>query len=397
MLFRHGRIGLADDVPFKFGMIWSGDNSSEEAIAAWAEYQAQMVSYLNTQFWQGKPNSSLRVLVINPVQNSNASVDNFIRNYRKLKNNSFGDVFHFALFFYQGHHALFEKQHEWLKPKDSGPVVFSSRKQLCKAEAWYEITPDMAAKYDYLWLIDGDLGLDLFSWDLYRTVLVNMEPLISQPSVVPKGRGLRSSDLVGLNMKYWGRINNMLPIYIEIGRTEIMCTMVSSQLWPSFYNRLEHTDRLSAWFTSDFWDFAALLSKVDCGRPAPLLVNAAPVRHLNFHDLFHSGRCSKFCGSDGSNCKNPSDMEMSLLKENWDTDSYTCGKLSGADLQSLEATCASDFQMRGCRTYLAQSVPNYTMLVYNGTEAQLLPFVCQGKWPDMMTLIQCRPLHFLEE
>ncbi|CAK0797952.1 unnamed protein product, partial [Prorocentrum cordatum] len=93
-------------VPFdapslNFWAIWSGDNTSEENIALWAEYQAKMVSYLNTQFWQGQPNVSLRILVINPVQNSNLSLENFIRNYDKLTNNSFGDVFHFALFFYQ--------------------------------------------------------------------------------------------------------------------------------------------------------------------------------------------------------------------------------------------------------------------------------------------------------
>jgi len=391
LFWGHSRIPLVPfDAPsLNFWAIWSGDNTSEENIALWAEYQAKMVSYLNTQFWQGQPNVSLRILVINPVQNSNLSLENFIRNYDKLTNNSFGDVFHFALFFYQGSDSLFE-EYDWTSVSKSGPVVFSSKERICKAEAWYQITPAMAAKYDYLWLIDGDLGMDLFSWDLYRTVLVNTEALISQPSVVPKGRHQRSSDLDGLNMYHWKLVNHSMPVYIEIGRTEIMCTVVSSQLWPSFYNRLEHTDRLSAWFTSDFWDFAALLSRLDCGRPAPLLVNAAPVRHLNFHDLFTGGRCSKHCGSDGSNCKNPSATEMSLMTKSL-ASSSSCGR---ADIQSLEATCTSDFQMRGCRSYLGELVENYTMLLYSDTvepEAEKWAFYCKETWPEQMTLGKCHP------
>lgn len=382
-----GRAGVGSDGDGFLRQVWLGDKLSDQASAMWAEYQAQIVSHLNWEFWHGHRDVSLRVLVVNPVQNSHKALDNFVRNYQKLQNNSFGDVFHFALFFYQGSNDKFT-EHDWYHDPD-GPVVFASTAQTCKAEAWYLITPELAAKYDYLWLLDGDLGMDLFSWDLYRTVLVNMEPLVSQPSVVPKGLDLRSSDLEGLNMWHWETLNGMLPVYIEISRTEIMCTVVSSQLWPSFHDRLEHTDRLSAWYTSDFWDFVATLSRVDCGRPAPLLVNAAPVRHLDFHDLFHNGsRCSKHCGSDESNCRNPSGRQMELVKDNWNTSSYTCGR---GDLRSIETTCAAYFRMRGCRSYLAQSVENYTMLLYNGSRASTWAFTCHASWPDALAKALCYP------
>jgi hypothetical protein len=356
----------------------------EDVVQSWNAYQESLVEYLNDEFFQEPRQGNLRVLIVNPLQDSEQAAENLERSMEKLHNNSFGDTFNFALFLYQGTDAHFNTR-KWYN--DPNVVVRKSLAPMCKAEAWYTLEPEMVAEYDYVWLLDGDLGMDVFSWDLYRTVLMNMQPLVSQPSVVPISPGKRSSDLQVLNMLQWKLQQGQLPLLIEIARTEIMCTVLKSELWTAFHNRLAAIDRLTAWYTSDFWDLAAWMSTMQCSKSPPLLVNAAPIRHLNYHDIFHSGRCTRHCGRDGVNCRLVTEEQTELLLN---TSAFQCGR-DFSDLERQLGQCDYDFQIRGCRTLVEKVVDSYKMLLFDGYTASWTPFTCKNLWPSGLSQGTCFP------
>lgn len=270
---------------------------------------------------------------------------------RALLANKAGDTFEFALFHYDNEESEWMKHH-WYSDKQ-GSVIMRRAQPLCKAEAWTLITPAMAKQYDYIWLIDGDLRLDMFSWDLYRTVLASLDPLVSQPSIVPKKPGRRSTDKHKLRMT--GRVHGLFPIAREVERTETMAVLVSSRLWPAMHERMQNSDLHTVWYLNDVWDLAAHSSAMECGRTGVLLVNAAPVRHMNYHDLFDADKvpernfsCVRGCGENDANCQPLRRSEVSLLRD---------GLHDLCDLtNSTGLSCTSD--VGKCREQLVEHLPS---------------------------------------
>lgn len=304
------------DLESSIQSIVHGD-SGKELEGAWASYQADLASGIRRTF---SPDSTrFRVLVVSAVKGTPSSlVDSFRYNMKRLVGNEAGDVFEFALFHYDNHDAEWRKHH-WYTA-EGGAVVMRRTTPLCKAQAWTLVTPDMAAQYDYIWLMDGDLRLDVFSWDLYRTVLSTLKPLVSQPAVIGKKLGARSTDKHKLRMT--GRDKGLFPIAREVERTETMAPLISTRLWPAVYERMQHADLHSVWFLNDVWDMAAHMSEIECGQTGALLVNAAPVRHMDHNDLFEAEKvpermvtCVRGCGQDGANCRPLSRSEAQLLSD----------------------------------------------------------------------------------
>mmetsp|Transcript_83332 Transcript_83332/g.258774 ORF Transcript_83332/g.258774 Transcript_83332/m.258774 type:complete len:243 (+) Transcript_83332:1-729(+) len=167
--------------------------------------------------------------------------------------------------------------------------------------------------------MDGDLRLDLFSWDLYRAVILALDPLVSQPAVVPKGQGARSTDLEELQMV--GSYSGLFPIAREVQRSESMAPLLSARLWPALHQRFAGNDNRTIWFTNTIWDMLAQISALDCNKTGVLIVNAAPVRHIDCHDLLRrpnktGNNCIRGCGHPGAqNCRRISASERALLRE----------------------------------------------------------------------------------
>lgn len=267
----------------------------------WSHYQEQLTQKLRKAAPALKP---LKVLMISPVSNSMRSVDDFEYNMGRLRSNSAGDVFHFALFHYDGDDSMW-KQRSWYN--EAHGVVMSENRPMCKSAAWLKVDPAMARRYDYIWLMDGDLRMDYFSWDLYRGVLALLDPLVSQPAIVPRGLGERSTDLEELQMV--GAYGRMFPIAREVERSESMAPLLSSRVWPVLYKRLTRNDVRSVWYTNTVWDILAQWGALSCGKTGVLVVNAAPVRHINCHDLLRrpnrtGNDCIRGCGHpDRQNCR----------------------------------------------------------------------------------------------
>mmetsp|Transcript_72193 Transcript_72193/g.223046 ORF Transcript_72193/g.223046 Transcript_72193/m.223046 type:complete len:422 (-) Transcript_72193:14-1279(-) len=324
-------------------------STDEDAKSYWASYQA----YLGRRLQKMYPSTRgpFRILVVSPVKGSAVAVEGFRYNMKKLAANKAGDAFDFALFHYDDDDSEW-KQHHWYSDRD-GAVVMRHKQPLCKAQAWTLIMPEMAKQYDYVWLMDGDLRFDMFSWDLYRAVLAGLEPLVSQPSVVAKKPGRRSTDKHKLRMT--GRVRGLFPIAREVERTETMAVLVSARLWPAMHERMQHSDLHTVWFLNDVWDMAAHMATIECGHTGVLLVNAAPVRHMNYHDLFDADKvptrsfsCVRGCGEGGANCRPLSGSEAALLREG----------LDGACDVKASAGLSCTGEVGECREQLAEKLPS---------------------------------------
>lgn len=254
------------------------------------------------------PGGPLRVLVVSPVRNNARTVQDFKDNMRALAaTNSDGDHFDYALFHYEGSDSHWMA---WPGYNDTS-IVIKSVGLGCKAQFWAQVSPSRAENYDYIWLLDGDLRLDFFSWDLYRAWLFKLAPLISQPSILPREPGERSSDHEDLRM--WQDPEKPFAMALEVNRSEVMAPILSARLWGAVHARLVAGDLRSSWYFSDYWDALALAARNAGGSAGILLVNAAPVRHMNCHDLFSGpSHCTTGCGHGKANCHAVSAAEASI-------------------------------------------------------------------------------------
>jgi len=294
----------------------AGGSRSEALNERWHRFQGEILGKLRRSLPQ--PSRAFKTLVVMPVRNSEVAVADFRSNQLRLLNNTSGDRFEFALFHYDSGNSAWANK-SWYK--NGTTIVHKQVGEFCKGHVWSQVTPEWAKHYDYIWLMDGDLSLDFFSWDLYRTVVAGTDPLVSQPAVLPKGPWERSTDIPVLRMV--ARQANVFPVAIEVPRSESMAPLISTRLWPAVHARLLSSDKRSIWYDNYMWDTAAFLSALQCGKPGILMINASPVRHLNCHDLMKfdakkrnvTELCFWGCGEHKENCQHLSGGEISLMRE----------------------------------------------------------------------------------
>merc|ERR1712087_572483 len=93
-----------------------------------------------------------------------------------------------------------------------------------------------------------------------------------------------------------------LPVAAEVPRTEVMAPMIHTSLWPIVYGRLLKNDNAVVSTVSDTWDAAAVWHRLMSNGTGPLLVNAAPVIHMDTRTIVRGkGGCGRGCGYKGSN------------------------------------------------------------------------------------------------
>ncbi|CAK0802446.1 unnamed protein product [Prorocentrum cordatum] len=281
------------------------------AVTAWRAYQDKLARQLLEDHPGGARETPYRILVAIAVKDAAESVDIFNFNLRRLRSNKAGDKFEFALFHHDGSNEQWAQQ-AWYG--NNGTVVLKHLGRGCKPEFWETITPEMAAGYDYLWLLDEDLQMDFLSWDFYRTVLSTLDPVVSQPVVIGKEPGMRGTDILDLRMR--GVLDDgRFTFAYETVRTDVQIPVISAKIWAAVHERIAGNDRTSAWYTDTFWDTVAELGKAECQRTGILAVNAAPLRHFNWHNLFNGTKCAKGCGAAGENCRPVSGTEARLVRQ----------------------------------------------------------------------------------
>jgi len=176
--------------------------------------------------------------------------------------------------------------------------------------------------YDYIWLMDEDLELDLFNWDVYREVLLAWHPLFSQPAVVPKAPGGRSTDWPELDMARWRNTNqNEFHIAEEaIPGPEVMTPIISASMWPLLFYRFRGNDQSSVWHLDEYFYTVSMLLNAVCATTASVVVQGSPLTHLDFRTLRTRSEdsfsvCSKNSSTSQLNARGISRDELILMQQ----------------------------------------------------------------------------------
>lgn len=228
----------------------------------------------------------MRLLFVTYVANTKLDILLFKRNFDKFKvSNRAGDTINFALFHYDGDNSLWNVN-EWYTDQH-GPIVMKHVGAGCPAENWAMISPQMALKYDYIWMADSDVSLSTFSWDVASTVIKRLKPIVAQPALLPGREHARASPCCrSLNFEFQTTDVSDFQLAREAYRSEVQTPIVSSSLWPTLHARMTGgQDLRTAWTIDTFWDVFALVAKNECNGTGILVLNGAPVVHLDTQTL----------------------------------------------------------------------------------------------------------------
>jgi hypothetical protein len=247
----------------------------------------------------------LKVLVVSAVSDSQREVLLWEDNVQRLAATSSAedDVFHWALFHHDNTTEWWANSKMYTSPKNK-IVVFNHVGPGCKLQNWNLLQQELTEKYDYIWLMDSDLRLDFFRWDVYRAVLTTLNPLVSQPSILPPFGGGQSSVIKYLPLH--SPCSEGFPVAMEVPRSEVQAPLLSTKIWPAVRTRIRNGLSLgpgkTEWFTDSYWDVIAQKAKDDfsCGQIGPLLVNVAPVWHQSWKTLTvkGAGKCPQWEGAE---------------------------------------------------------------------------------------------------
>jgi len=337
-LLDQGHIFMADVVK-DVGM----GNYSGEVATAWHAYQDKLAQQLLSEHADGHRKKPFRTLVVSAVHDTDAMVEIFEINMNRLLANSHGDKFDFALFHIDSGVTEWKK-HSWYRRSTTfgGKVVMKTLGAGCKPQFWAQITPKVAAKYDYIWMLDEDIRLDFLNWDFYRTVLSTIDPLVSQPVIIPKEPFKRATGVTKLVMQ--APHNDKFMIAYETQRSEVQAPVVSTKIWPAVWERNQNNDRRNDWYIDDFWDVVAFLGENKCHKTGVLAVNAAPVRHMDCHNLFKGTKCVEGCGDSDANCRPVSKEEERLVVDGL--------KEAGCDVPADWSAMCEGKEIHDCHTML---------------------------------------------
>lgn len=251
-------------------------------VGLWASYQADLVASLSAAT-KPHPERKLRILIAMPVTVS--MLETLALNLKKLQQNQAGDEFKLALFYYESPEGKRPEMPIKIAQVLDPHLDYERAGPGCKAKHWRGLGADLVRKYDYVWLMDGDLQMDYFSWDLYRHILLELDPVVSQPSILGWAPGKRATDLKILAMKRM-RHDGEFPLALETHIIEQQAPLISTKLWPAMYKRLTSIEGKSSWSVEGWWDRTAIVMKqMGCLKTYPMLINASPLRHANCHDL----------------------------------------------------------------------------------------------------------------
>jgi len=249
----------------------------------WDEYQAALARDIST----GPGKGQLKVLVVTAVADHPREAMLLEDSLKRLVATSpgQGDVFHWALF-HHDNSTYYWDNFTFTNPARNGEnvVVFNHVGPGCKAQNWNRLPQELTDQYDYIWLMDSDLRLDFFRWDLYRAVLTKLNPLVSQPSILPPFGGGMSTAIKYLPIH--SSCGEGFPVAMELPRSEVQAILISTKIWPAVRTRMRNGPLTTVWFMDAYWDAIAQIAKdSSCGQVAPVLVNAAPVWHQHWKTL----------------------------------------------------------------------------------------------------------------
>nr|QFG74377.1 MAG: hypothetical protein [Megaviridae environmental sample] len=186
--------------------------------------------------------NNIKILYIVGVENSIRNIALLENNYEILKNKHSLD---WCFNHFDGDNSLW-KNEKWYDNLN----CTKNTKKGTKVIQWLNITPEIALDYDYLWFVDGDIGLEKFNYDSYYKMLDKFKPLLSQPSVASHTLLGKSSDWP--HLRYEHQFRN--TIHICDKNIEVQTPFISTKVWNLIYEKLKLTNPISIWETELFYN-----------------------------------------------------------------------------------------------------------------------------------------------
>jgi len=253
--------------------------------ANWTDFQSDLVGLA-----ERSDHRRLHTLVLTAVSNQRRVAKNWEANYKKLQTRRSDDIIHFVFFHYDT-----KEPSEWRNMKwYNGADVRLKLHQVggCKPHFFHQVHPELTEQYDYVWLMDEDISLAYFSWDLYRAHLLLAKPIVSRPALLPavvNGTvGDHNEDITSLLVE-----GNMMLGKEKMdgkkgwhdGFIENSLVVLHAAIWRVMHQRLKSWDLLYDWGLDNLWSTMAVLARDQCGMTGGFLVPSSPAVHLDFKTI----------------------------------------------------------------------------------------------------------------
>ena len=222
------------------------------------------------------------ILILCPVLDENRFIQLWNKNYEIIKQWKIDIVFvHFDL-----------KVDNWKKlfnyyNEDNVKHIITDG---CKSKHWKYLSPLYTNEYEYIWLIDGDMNLKDWNWDIYRSYL-KPDDYVSQPAIIQNDP---SHNMFYKKLKY-------IPGK-KITKTNLIeqqACLIKRDLWNAMYNKVLYSNNYTSWEIEWYWNEIANklkngfeikngkklkdLNNIDNGEL--LVVHESPVIHENFKTI----------------------------------------------------------------------------------------------------------------
>ena len=213
----------------------------------------------------------MKILLIVTVENSVRNVNLIENNYNKLKD--FKEI-SWAFNHFDGKNDLWKEKNWYNNLNCIKNVEIGS-----KINQWKKITPKISRFYDYLWFLDGDMGLEKFNWNEYYKMLVRWQPILSQPGILPSIPGGRASDFSWLCLNDKNKDKIFKLSNIEYCHIEVQTPFISTKIWDLLFEKIQLTDARADWEIGSFMN--KITKDLNCKR----LVNfKSPCVHYDFRN-----------------------------------------------------------------------------------------------------------------
>ena len=154
----------------------------------------------------------------------------------------------------------------------------------CKSKHWKYLSPLYTNEYEYIWLIDGDMNLKDWNWDIYRRYLKS-DDYVSQSAIKPNKKDEHGT--------HWEELRYRSDK--EITTTDFIeqqCCLIKKELWDVMYDKLLYSNNYTSWEIEWYWNEIANKLKTGKHKSSPfdklkiekklLVVHVSPVIHENY-------------------------------------------------------------------------------------------------------------------
>eukprot|EP00927_Polykrikos_kofoidii_P070155 TRINITY_DN6608_c0_g2_i1.p1 TRINITY_DN6608_c0_g2~~TRINITY_DN6608_c0_g2_i1.p1 ORF type:complete len:442 (-),score=56.06 TRINITY_DN6608_c0_g2_i1:52-1245(-) len=259
-------------------------------LSRWRDLQSYLISH------SPKPGTPrpMKLLVAQAVAAKPSTFKRLEANMNLLAG-EWVDSIKWAVFHYDGRMDAWEK-FEWYRSSKRIIVRDNIPRGRCKQDHFRLLKPETVAEFDFIWVLDDDIDLRFWNWELYSHVLAEFSPLVTQPAILVASEDARTTSLPGLAMQPVE--SGKLVVVSENGMSEVMAPVISTKVWPALRHWISRKTGICDSDVSMFWDIVGILNKIYCKQASILVVNVAPVSHVDCRSNTVQNRCWHECGDD---------------------------------------------------------------------------------------------------